>query len=198
MNRPTGQILDEYLVLACQSGSRVALDELARRWTPRLLRFATRRLQGHASAASPAMLEAARDVVQDTWLGAIRSLNKLNDPAVFPAWLYGIAHRKCIDWIRSNTRRRRLDGAVRSIEPEAPTAGREPDGEIDLARVIGRLPDEQRTVVLLYYGEDLGVNDIGRALDIPAGTVKSRLHHAREALRKHLGEHHGRSGRGHS
>jgi RNA polymerase sigma factor (sigma-70 family) len=197
MTRQTEHILDEYLVLACQGGSRAALDELARRWTPRLLRFAARTLQGH-TRASPTVLEAARDVVQDTWLGAIRGLNKLHDPAAFPAWLYGIAHRKCVDWMRSSARRRRIDGAGQSAEAERRTVERELDDGIDLAEAIGRLPQEQRTVVHLYYGEDLGVNDIGRVLDIPAGTVKSRLHHARQELRKHLGEHHGQSGRGHS
>ena len=99
----TGRALDEYLVSLSQAGSIEAMDGLARRWTPRLLRYATRVLGRSGDSA-----EAARDVVQDTWVGAIRGLRGLRDAAQFPAWIYGIATRKCADVIRANTRRRRL------------------------------------------------------------------------------------------
>ena len=75
--------LDEYLVLLSQAGSTDAMDGLARRWTPRLLRYASRVLGGSTEAA-----EAAKDVVQETWIGAIRGLGGLRDPAQFPAWIY--------------------------------------------------------------------------------------------------------------
>jgi DNA-directed RNA polymerase specialized sigma24 family protein len=68
-----------------------------------LLRYAARVLGGSDSA------EAARDVVQETWIGAIRGLRGLRDPAQFRAWIYGIATRKCADVIRATTRRRQLD-----------------------------------------------------------------------------------------
>jgi RNA polymerase sigma factor (sigma-70 family) len=77
------------------------VDGLARRWTPRLLRYATRVLRGSSEA-----VEAARDVVQDTWIGAIRGLGGLRDPAQFRAWIYGIATRKCADVIRANVKSR--------------------------------------------------------------------------------------------
>jgi len=75
-----GRALDEYLVSLSQAGSIEALDGLARRWTPRLLRYVVRVLGGSGEAA-----EAARDVVQETWVGAIRGLRGLRDPAQFPA-----------------------------------------------------------------------------------------------------------------
>ena len=165
-----------------QAGSIDALDRLAHRWTPRLQRYAARLLGG--SGDGP---ETARDVVQDTWLGAIRGLRRLRDPAQFPAWIYGIATRKCADAIRASTRRRQLgaraalDGAGGQGSPM--TA----DHRIDLATGIRQLPPEQRSVVHLFYGEDLSVEDIAAALAIPAGTVKSRLHYAREALKHYLG-----------
>ena len=95
MDRTPERFLDEYLVLLSQAGSTDALDGLARRWTPRLLRYATRVLGGSTESA-----ETARDVVQETWVGAIRGLRSLRDPAQFPAWVYGIATRKCADAIR--------------------------------------------------------------------------------------------------
>ena len=102
--------LDEYLVSLSQAGCTEALDGLVRRWTPRLLRYAARVLGGSDS------VEAARDVIQETWIGAIRGLRGLRDPAQFPAWIYGIATRKCADAIRANTRRRRLDAHAATAE----------------------------------------------------------------------------------
>jgi RNA polymerase sigma factor (sigma-70 family) len=172
--------LDEYLVSLSQAGSLEALDGLARRWTPRLLRYATRVLSGSGDAA-----ETARDVVQETWIGVVRGLGRLRDPAQFPAWIYGIATRKCADAVRSRTRRGRL-------EPHAAGSDKGPDAtvvleqQIDLAAAIRGLPPLHRAVVHLFYREDLSVDEIAFALQIPVGTVKSRLHHAREALKRQL------------
>ncbi len=184
--------LDEYLVLLGQAGSADAMDGLARRWTPRLLRYAARVLGGSSESA-----EAARDVVQDTWIAAIRGLRGLRDPARFPAWIYGIATRKCADAIRKNVRRRRLDpqAAEGDARREAPAISA--DNRIDLAAAIRQLPPKQRAAVHLYYGEDLSVEEIASALGIPAGTVKSRLHEAREALKGRLGAATSRTGGSH-
>ena len=119
MDHTPERALDEYLVSLSQAGSSEALDGLTRRWTPRLLRYAARVLGGPDSA------EAARDVVQETWVGAIRGLRGLRDPAQFPAWIYGIATRKCADAIRANTRRRRRDA-------QAAAATRRTRGESDV------------------------------------------------------------------
>ena len=59
---------------------------------------------------------------------------------------------------------------------------------IDMATGIGQLPPKQRATVHLFYGEDLTVEEIASALGIPSGTVKSRLHQARQALKRNLGE----------
>jgi len=171
--------LDEYLVSLSQAGSVEALDGLARRWTPRLLRYAARLLGGSGEAA-----ETARDVVQETWVGAIRGLRGLRDPAQFPAWIYGIATRKCADAIRTSMRRRRLDADADTDRPvTSPTS----EQQIDLATAIRGLPPIHRAAVHLFYVEDLSVEEIASVLGIPAGTVKSRLHHAREALKRQLG-----------
>lgn len=181
MDQIPERALDEYLVVLSQAGSREALDGLARRWTPRLLRYAGRVLGGSSEA-----VEAARDVVQDTWIAVIRGLRGLRDPAQFPAWAYGIATRKCADAIRANRRRRRLtaDRAHGGLEQEA---GLAPEHQIDVATAIRGLPTIHRAVIHLFYREDLSVEEIASILKIPAGTVKSRLHHAREALRWQLG-----------
>ena len=145
-----------------------------------MLRFATRTV-GRS--------ELARDIVQETWLGVIRGLKALVDPSSFPAWIYGIAHRKCIDAIRVKQRWRKLTDQVQREVGVAVDSATSVTGEtLDLATAIGRLNDEQRSVVALFYGEDLSVVEIAEILSVPAGTVKSRLFHARETLKKLLGE----------
>jgi RNA polymerase sigma-70 factor, ECF subfamily len=123
--------LDEYLVSLSQSGSSEALEGLARRWTPRLLRYAARVLGGFDSA------DAARDVVQDTWIGAIRSLRGLRDPAQFPAWIYGMTTRKCADAIRANTRRTRIDAETAAAESSRAVENLTSEEQMDLATAFG-------------------------------------------------------------
>jgi RNA polymerase sigma-70 factor (ECF subfamily) len=182
MNHETERALDGYLISLIQSGSREAFDRLVRRWTPKLVRYATR-VQGRP--------EIARDIVQDTWIAAIRGMKRLDDPARFPAWIYSIAHRKCIDGIRLNQRQRRL---IENVGREAVVASAGDQGCLDqgdrsdLAKAISRLGQEQREVVHLFYGEDLSIEDIAAVVAVPTGTVKSRLHHARESLKNYLGE----------
>jgi RNA polymerase sigma-70 factor (ECF subfamily) len=178
-----GRALDEYLVALSQAGSVEALDGLARRWTPRLLRYVTRVLGGSGGSA-----DAARDIVQETWVGAIRGLRRLRDPAQFPTWIYRIATRKCADAIRANMRRRRLDAQVAADgDMDRPITSLTSEQQIDLATALRGLPPIHRAAVHLFYGEDLSVEEIASVLGIPAGTVKSRLHHAREALKRQLG-----------
>ena len=181
MDQTPERPLDEYLVLLSQAGSTDAMDGLARRWTPRLLRYAARVLGGSGDAS-----ETARDVVQETWIGAIRGLRGLRDPAQFPAWIYGIATRKCADAIRANSRRRRFD-ALNAADGSGQEPGVAPEHQIDLAMAIRELPPMHRAVVHLFYREEMSVDEIASILEIPKGTVKSRLHHARAALKRQLG-----------
>ena len=178
MERNPGRVLDEYLVLSAQAGSSVALGELARRWTPRLLRHA-QHLLGSA--------EQAGDVVQETWLAVLRGLRRLEDPARFPGWVYAIATRRCADVIRGNVRLR----AFREKAETDPTNAEAPHGadeRLDMRGALSRLPSDQAVVMAMFYGADLSIEEIAAALSIPAGTVKSRLHNARETLKTVLGE----------
>jgi RNA polymerase sigma factor (sigma-70 family) len=174
MMRTRERIVDEWLVLAVQARRVDAFERLAARWQPRLLRHAWR-LTGDA--------EGARDAVQDAWLAIARGIGRLRDPAAFGAWALRITSRRCADWVaRRQGHRRRfadLDAA------EAVAAAADPPDD-DLARVrdaIRRLGPDERALLAMYYTEGFGVAEIAAALDIPAGTVKSRLYHARERLR---------------
>jgi RNA polymerase sigma factor (sigma-70 family) len=167
------ELIDQLLVMECQDGSAKALEALVSRWQKRLWRYAYR-LTGNA--------EAAWEVTQESWLGVIRGLPRLNDPARFRPWVYRIVTHKARDWIARSAKARR-----RQTEPvaEEPTPGPLPDQETadELQHILARLPEAGRTVLTLYYLEGLAVAEIAKVLGIPAGTVKSRLHAARNELK---------------
>ncbi|SFI59992.1 RNA polymerase sigma factor [Caulobacter sp. UNC279MFTsu5.1] len=175
------RLLDGYLVVAAQAGDRQAADLLARRYHRRLIAHAWR-LTGD--------MELARDVVQSSWMDIARGLPGLKDEAAFPAWAYQIVSRRCARNIRGLQGDRALAGALREVAQEGPT---EPP-EIATPRLqaaVRALPGPLRAALALFYFDDLSVAEIAVALEIPAGTVKTRLMHARRALRAVLeGDHH--------
>jgi RNA polymerase sigma-70 factor (ECF subfamily) len=178
MNRDRGDVLDELLVLRCQCGDAGALELLARRWHPRMLRDAAH-LTGDA--------DAARDVAQEAWIGIARNLSRLRDPARFRIWAHRIVVHKSRDWIRREQANRR---AVQRVpdQAEQPSTEQHSDEVTRVKASLGKLPADQRTVLSWFYLEEMSVREIAEALSIPEGTVKSRLYNARNALRGHLEE----------
>ncbi len=173
--RGSSQVLDEMLVLAAQGGSAAAFAQLYARCGPGLVRHATRLLHEE---------DRARDAAQDAWVAIARGLRRLEDPARFRAWAYGIVTRKCVDEIRRLVRGRRVSADL-AQRGEAPPA-RDIERGMDLATGIARLPLDQRLVVSLHYGEGLTIEEIATAHRLPAGTVKSRLFAARTNLKSLL------------
>jgi RNA polymerase sigma-70 factor (ECF subfamily) len=177
----TARLFDEFLVAAVRAGDREAFGRLAERWQPRLLAHAWR-LLGDA--------EAARDVVQDAWLDIVRGLARLDDAAHFSAWAYRIVSRRAADAIRRSQRGRKLDAAGAGAEPAAEDDVERIEAAADaqpLARALAGLPPDQRATVALFYLQELSVAEIAAATGVPAGTVKTRLMHARAKLRAALG-----------
>lgn len=166
--------LNEYLVLLAKAGDQEAFGRLVVRWSPRLLAFATR---------STGATEAAKDVVQETWVSAVRSLGRLDDPARFPAWIFAITARKCTDVLRAKYRGQRMASSLENDAALEPAPASDADAHLDLAAALQRLPREQRIAVALLYGEDMSVAEIAAVMGVPPGTVKSRLSAARQALR---------------
>ncbi len=176
MDKARERVIDELLVVRCQEGSRESFDLLIRRWQRRLWRYA-RRLTGSS--------DAAWDITQETWIAILRQIRKLGDPAWFGAWAYRIVRNKCADHCRRAGRRRHLaDGlADRQRANDGPPRGGPGDA---VAEAVRRLPPERQELLALRYGQDLNILEIAVVLGVPAGTVKSRLHHAREQLRQIL------------
>jgi RNA polymerase sigma factor (sigma-70 family) len=173
MTRPTARIFNEYLVAAARTGDRKAFGLLAARWNGKLVSHAWR-LLGDG--------DQAQEAVQEAWVEIVRGLGRLSDERSFPAWAYRIVSRRCAGTVRGEIGRRKLGEAL-TAEPlpmEEAAAS-----EVDLARMrraIRTLPPEQRAAVALFHLEEMSVAEVAVALDVPAGTVKTRLMHARRKL----------------
>lgn len=173
MNRSADDILDEWLVIHSQTGESEALRRLVGRWQSRLLAHARRLLDRG---------DAAADATQEAWLAIVRGLPRLDDPARFGPWAYAIVTNKCRD-----ARRRGSREAAEAIEDHAAPAHADADDDRDELRVALRtLSPDHRAVLALHYLDGLALADIATALELPVGTVKSRLHHARDRLRASL------------
>ena len=175
-NTTTRRLLDEYLVVAARAGDRRAFTDLYHRWQRKLVAHAWR-LTGSD--------DAARDAVQAAWLEIARGLGRLEDERAFPAWAYRIVSRRCARDIDASRRRRELSQAVMA-EPEPDPFEADLEAHDEARRLhlaIRRLSPDQRAAIALFHFEGLGVAEIAVALDVPAGTVKTRLMHARRTLR---------------
>lgn len=171
----TEGVYDELLVLRWQSGEAEAMDELVGRWHARLFRHVRRMVDS---------VDEAADVMQETWLAMIRSVQRLDDPQRFPAWAYRVASNKAVDFVRNKSRRR----TVPLDEPEKIVAHTKTESNDDFSELLQKLSVEHRAVVSLRYGEDMPLETVSETLGIPLGTVKSRLHYALEFLRKQNNE----------
>ncbi len=172
------RVLEDYLVTSARLGDRKAMAELVVLRGPRLFAHAIR-LLGDA--------EDARDVVQETWIEIFRGLRKLNDVRAFPAWATRITTRRCSRIVRSKQSQRQLKNAIANdVDGFVGESGTEQAQAMQVRRAISRLPPEQAAAIALFYLEDMSVAEVSVALDVPVGTVKTRLMHAREKLKQSL------------
>ena len=170
--------IDEYLVVSARLGDRAAFGRLAARWQKKLLVHAWR-LTGDE--------QMAQDAVQEGWVEIVRGIGRLEDERAFPAWAYRIVSRRCARQIGRAVRRRELAEAVLAEPPaqDLEAAGAALEHE-RLRAAVRALPEEQRAAVALFHFEEMSVAETAVALDVPVGTVKTRLMHARRKLRAAL------------
>jgi RNA polymerase sigma-70 factor (ECF subfamily) len=165
--------LDAWLADAARTGDAKAFALLVKRWNGKFVAHAWR-LLGDA--------EAARDAVQDGWAEIVRGLPRLADTSLFQAWAYRIVSRRCAKAIGGAVRRRRIEEAFAAEPTPEPAEHSGSDAE-RLAAAIAALPPGQRAAVALFHFEGMSVAEVAVALEVPAGTVKTRLMHARRKLR---------------
>ena len=128
--------------------------------------------------------EAIKDIAQESWHTIIRKLDTLRDPSRFGIWVSKIVKGKSVDWIRKQQRHRNIFSELKysdNIKIEAEVVD---EGVTILRSALKQLAPEQRLIISMHYLDQLSVNGISEVLEIPAGTVKSRLFHARNKLNK--------------
>ncbi|MFF5208347.1 RNA polymerase sigma factor [Streptosporangium sp. NPDC000396] len=166
---------DELLVVRCQLGEREAFAELVRAWHEPVWTYVRRMLDG----------ERADDVTQEIWLAVFRGLPRLTEPGRFAPWLFTIARRAV-------TNRLREEYGRAEIRPDDEPVAEDPAGAVvdraELIAGLAGLPVREREILVLFYLEDLSLEDCAEICAIPVGTVKSRLNRARRLLYDHLTE----------
>ena len=121
---------------------------------------------------------ASWDITQQSWLEIIKGLKKLRDPKNFKAWAYKIATNRSMDWLRNKKKNQHI--SLESIEVDY----NQKEDDVQVKELIQRLKEDSRAILSLYYFERLHISEISIALNIPPGTVKSRLFTAREELKQ--------------
>lgn len=164
------------LVQRAKRGDRDAFAQLAAAAGDRLFAVAQRIMRDP---------DVAGDVTQQTLVKIWRELPKLRDAGRFDGWSYRLVVNACHDELR---RQRRPRSHLQLLDSDSPT----PDPSLTVAdrdqleRGFARLSAEHRSVVILQYYLDYSLSEIAAMLDIPVGTVRSRLHYARRELRAAL------------
>ncbi|SHS44849.1 RNA polymerase sigma factor SigE [Mycobacteroides abscessus subsp. abscessus] len=140
----------------------------------------------------------AEDMAQEAFIRAYVNISSFNIDLKFSTWLYRIATNLCIDRIRKKKPDYYLDAEVSGTDgltmySQIASDTILPEDEIEslelqetIQREITKLPEKYRSVIVLKYIEELSLNEISEILDIPLGTVKTRIHRGREALRHQL------------
>ena len=163
-------------VLRAQCNDREALEALLRSAQPVLRRY----LSGLVGAID------ADDLLQDVLIILIRRIGTLDDPKLFRPWSFRIASREAFRYIR---KRRRWQGQHEEDAQldDLPIPEARPSGEV-LQEMLATstISPASRAVLILHFEEDLSLTDVAAILDIPLGTVKSRLAYGLRTIRKHL------------
>jgi RNA polymerase sigma-70 factor (ECF subfamily) len=186
------------LIAASQAGSSAALDELVRTHQGRVYGFAMRMCRN---------VEDAKDILQDTFLGMIRSIREFREDSKFSTWLYRIAANACL-----KKRRRGVhdpapgqEFSLDDLMPRPDAEGRKPEirdwsedaerallrGELSerMEAAIDKLPKEYKIVLVLRDVEGLSAEETAQAVGLSVAAVKSRLHRARVFVRRELADY---------
>jgi RNA polymerase sigma-70 factor (ECF subfamily) len=164
------------VVRGAQSGREADLEELFRRHWSRAYRAAYLIVHDHA---------AAEDIAQEAFVAAIRTLDRFDRRRPFGPWLARIVTNRAIDWTRARTARREIDHQPEDVPgPAAVSVGYSDE----VVGALAALSPEHRAVVVMRYVLEYTPGEIARALELPRGTVNSRLRRALDTLDAQLQE----------
>ena len=163
------KIENQLLVMAAQDGNQAAFEKLVSLWQKKLWQYVFRLTTD---------VHASWDITQQCWLEILKGLKKLRDPNKFKAWAYRIATNRSMDWLRDEKKNQHIN--LESIEVD----GDQKEDDLQVKELVQRLKSDSRVILSLHYFEQLSISEISIAMNIPPGTVKSRLFTAREELKQ--------------
>ncbi len=170
------------LIRRIARGDEEALRQLYAEFRPRLRRYLWHRLDGD--------MHALEEALQDTFLAVWRTAGAYRGEAKVATWLFQIAHYQALRVRQSADRRARLAGeSAEQVEESHASAFRPEDAVLDrlvLDEALCRLSAKHRAVLHLVFQQGFTMDEVARILDVPVGTVKSRVSYARRALRDAL------------
>jgi RNA polymerase sigma-70 factor (ECF subfamily) len=172
-----GRTQDEWIALRCQSGEQNAFEDLVALMERPLFYYAAK-LTGNA--------ETALDVLQDVWMKVFREIRRLKDPGSLRPWLYRVTHGMAVDRIRKHISRERAEEThVAGFEDSTDLSFNEDDAAA-IHEALDGLGPKHREVLVLYFLEDFSLAEIAMAVGCSEGTVKSRLHYGKRAMKEIL------------
>ena len=162
---------DAVLVLRCRRRDETAFEELVNRWEPRLYYYLRRIIENK---------DCVWDVLQETWLAVFQSIGKLEDPQKFGTWLYRITRNKAVSAIRKENRQVQLTNEQIADYHENHTDILITRERAELVhQLLDKLKLGHREVLTLYFIEGFSIREIAQIIGVLEGTVKSRLHYAK-------------------
>jgi RNA polymerase sigma-70 factor (ECF subfamily) len=176
LGRPS-RTQDEWIALRCQAGEQTAFEDLVAMMEGPLLYYATK-LTGNG--------ETALDVLQDVWIKTFRGIGRLKDPASLRPWLYRITHGLVVDRIRKDISAERAEEAHVAGFNESDDLSFTEDDAAVIHEALNELGRKHREVLVLYFLEDFSVAEIAIIVGCSEGTVKSRIHYAKRAMKEIL------------
>lgn len=175
------QLQERVFVLRAQLGDAAAFQELVALYEERMAYYVQRLVRDW---------DQSRDVLQQVWLDVFRKLGKLESPAAFRVWLYRIAHDHAVVFIRRQAKEKETHEAMAADAVDVDSWN-----ELDLLdkaelvhTALNKLSLVHREIMTLRFLEGMEIRDIAQVMETSEGTAKSRLHYAKNALRRIISE----------
>ncbi|MBN2184171.1 MAG: sigma-70 family RNA polymerase sigma factor [Candidatus Krumholzibacteriota bacterium] len=178
---------DAILVERCLEGDEKAFEELLTKYRSPVFSICLRMVKNHSDA---------EDLAQEVFIRTFNVLDRYNPLYPFSSWLYRITSNLCIDFIRRRKKNiysldEPVSGSDGEMSRQLPADTVDPDRELEnremmevLNQAIADLPEHYRIIVILRHQEDLSYGEISENLGIPLGTVKARIHRARNMIKQ--------------
>lgn len=174
MSKSAEELYERVLVVRCRAGDPAAFDELIECFQPRL-RYYVRQLV-HES-------HDVEDLLQDVWMDVLRGIPRLIEPAAFRSWIYRIARVRVLGAYRKRTPDHSLSECEEPIDEAEFGTRLSAENAEQIHAAMRQLSDEHREVLVLCFLEQMSYEEISNIVGRPTGTVRSRIHYAKQALR---------------